>query len=436
MRPPFHPLLLAGLLVPAFALAQPAPDPTVLETIRTQLGDVRDAINDHYFPKEKVTRAFLERCAATEKALVKAKSVNEAYGLVADTLASLDPRIRFYPPMRANRVDYSWEWQIIGQAAWVTQVDREGDAAKQGLQRGDRVLSIEGITLSRDNFQQVYYVLGTLAPRPGLRIQVQSPGQEPRWLAIASTVRPQRKVRADGSRAYTKEENRRFDEFLEPKNHVRRVGSVAVWKASELLRDTSAVAKGLKLVQDGSGLVLDLRGLYVRDHETVLRLLDGLFKEGFESGVIDRDGLDYKLRAGGDSQAFGGTVLVLVDSQTAGYAEVLARMIQQRQRGVIIGDRTMGRAFEELLTGFARGTFFSFNVGGVSLPEGEVVMADGVAVDGRGVAPDYQLLPTAADLAGRRDIVMSKALAMLKETLSPEEAYKLFPHYEDVDDDY
>jgi C-terminal processing protease CtpA/Prc len=431
----FRRFLLAGLLVPALALAQPAPDPSILGTIGTQLGDVRDAINDYYFPKDKVTRAFLDRCAATEKAILKAKSVNEAYGLVADTLASLDPRIRFYPPMRANRVDYSWEWQIIGQAAWVTQVDREGDAAKQGLQRGDRVLSIEGITLSRDNSQQVYYVLGTLAPRPGLRIQVQSPGQEPRWLAIASTVRPQRKVRADGRRAYTKEENRRFDEFLEPKNHVRRVGSVAVWKASELLRDTSAVAKGLKLVQ-GGGLVLDLRGLYVRDHEPVLRLLDGLFKEGFESGAIDRDGLDYKLRVGGDSQAFGGTVLVLVDSQTAGYAEVLARMIQQRQRGVIVGDRTMGRAFEELRTGFARGTLFSFNVGGVSLPAGEVVMADGVAVDGRGVTPDYQLLPTAADLAGRRDIVMSKALAMLKEALSPEEAYQLFPHYEDVDDDY
>jgi AmiR/NasT family two-component response regulator len=46
------------------------------------------------------------------------------------------------------------------------------------------------------------------------------------------------------------------------------------------------------------------------------------------------------------------------------------------------------------------------------------------------------LLPAPADLAARRDIAMSKALAMLKETLSPEDAYRLFPHYEDIDDDY
>ncbi len=430
-------MLLAVALVPAPGRAQPAPDAAALNTVRTQFGDVRDALKEYYFPAAKVTPDFLARCAATDRAVAGARSLNEAYGLIADALAALDPRIRYYPPVRANRVDYSWEWGIIGANAHVTQVDHEGDAAKQGLQRGDRILSIEGIALGRDNYQQVFYALGTLAPRPGLRIQVQSPGQEPRWLAIASTIRPQRKLRADGSRTYTKEENRRHEEFLQPENHVRRVGQAAVWQAQDLHRDALAVAKGLKLAQEAGGLVLDLRGRYVRQHEPVLRLLDGLFTEGFESGSVDRDGLAYKLRVGGNSRAFTGTVLVLVDAETAGYAEVLARIIQQRQRGVIIGDRTMGRVFDEILAASARGTAFSFNVGGVGIPVGEVVMADGVALDGRGVTPDYhQLLPKPADLAGRRDPVMSKALAMLKETLSPEDAYRLFPHYEDVDDDF
>jgi C-terminal processing protease CtpA/Prc len=446
MRLSLNPLLCGAILAAAAsAPAQTASsfDAAALNTARTMLGDIREVVSDEYRPAAKVTPAFLARCAETDRALGSAKSMNEAYALIADTLSSLDKRIRLHPPGRTTRVDYSWEWRLIGPAAYVTQVDREGDAAKQGLRLGDKILSFEGLPLDRENYQQINYAMNTLAPRPGLRVQVQSPGQEPRWLAIASTIRPQRKTRTVGAgtmmrfeRVYTKEEHRRFDEFRDPKNHVRRVGQVAVWRANELRQDSSAVADGLKLVRGASGLVLDLRGQYVRSHKTVLRLLDGLFTESFESGAVEKEGLDDKLRVNGGSQSFTGTVLVLVDSETASYAEVLARILQQKQRGVIIGDHTMGRVLQELSVGFARGTLFSFTSGGMYLPSGEIVMADGVALDGRGVAPDYRLLPAPADLAGRRDIVLSKALAMLKETLSPEDAYKLFPHYGDIDDDY
>ena len=173
------------------------------------------------------------------------------------------------------------------------------------------------------------------------------------------------------------------------------------------------------------------------DHRNALQLLNGLFAEGFDTGgVIEKDGLDDRLTIKGDQQAFVGTLLILVDAETAAYAEVLVHIIQQRQRGVIIGDRTMGRVFEEKIAATARGTAYAYNVSGISIPYGEVVFKDGTVLDGRGVAPDYQLLPSPADLAARRDIVLSKALELVKEKLSPEEAYALFPRYEDLEDDY
>lgn len=430
---------VAVVLLPALvqngAMAQSASGRAAIEALGTQMGDMRDIIRERYFPSSKVTPAFFERCKATEKALAKAGSLDEASALVADALASLDPRIRFYPAIRTNRVDYSWDWRLIGSAAYVTQVDREGDAARQGLKLGDRILSIDGLPVGRENFEQIYYILNILTPRPGLNVVAQSPGGQPRSLAIASTIRPTR-FRNDGSRIYTKEQDRRRHEFFEPSAHVRRVGKAVVWQAHELRPENRAVAKGLKLIGDATGLVLDLRGQYLQEHDTVLRLLEGLFTDTFETGVIRKEGLDTKLRVSGDSDAFKGTVLVLVDSQTAVYAEVLARILQQRQRGVIVGDRTMGRVFEERQFSIARGRVSDFSIGGLRIPTGEVSMADGVALDGTGVIPDYQVWPTPADLAGRRDVALSKALDLLKENLSPEDAYKLFPHYEDVDDDY
>jgi len=409
---------------------------------RSVLEDMERAVEDHYYPHDRPGKAFAARCAEAAAAIDRASSNAEAFAAIADALASLDPRIRLIPPLRQVRVDYSWQWELVGNTAYVTQVDREGDARRQGLLLGDRVLSLEGVAPDRSNYQSLYYAFRTLAPRPGLRIQVQSPGQEPRWLAIAATIRPQRKLLASGTRSsfwttwkLSETDVRHRDEFFDLAKHLHRIGPTAVWRAIELERDTGAVADGLKQIRGAGALVLDLRGEWIGRHETVLRLLDGLFLQGFDAGVVKRDrDFDIELRVHGDSSAFTGMVLVLVDAQTRGYAEVLARILQLRQRGVVIGDRTMGRAFEEMRVYHARGATFAFASAGVVVPAGEIVLADHSSVDGTGVIPDLLLLPQAADLAARRDVVLARAFALLKQKVAPEDAYNLV-HLASEDDD-
>ena len=449
-------LLLLSLVVPALgASPPPAPDFTAddVAAARSTLNDLQSDVEANYHPRNKVGREFAAHCQETGRLLGKARSLNEANALIADALTSLDPRIRFYPPTRTAWADYSWRWRLIGDAAYVTQIDRVGDAVKQGLHLGDRIIALDGMPLDRGSYQQLYYTFHTLAPSPGLRIQVQSPGAEVRELAIAATIRPQRKLRQSNfggvihlERALSETDDRYRDEFFDVKSHVQRVGPVGVWKPEELHRDPLAVAQGLALLQGSETLVLDLRGKYLAQHDNVERLLNGLFSRDFAVGRIEDSGSGTPLRVRGQKDAFLGVIVVLVDSETAAYAEVFARVIQQQQRGVVMGDRTMGRVLEErMFRETIRGSGLgaknliassNFNLAGVLVPTGDVVLADGSRLEGAGVIPDYLLLPKPADLAAHRDIVLAQALALLKQKISPEDAYRLFPHHEDEDDEY
>jgi len=412
------------------------------DAARTMLSDMEQAVERNYYPPERAGKEFAARCAEAGQAIDRAGSNAEAFAAIADALASLDPRIRFLPPIRQVRIDYGWKWRMIGDAGFVTEVDREGDARRQGLQLGDRVLSVEGTPIDRTSWQAIHYTFNTLAPRPGLRVQVQTPGQEPRLLALAATVRPQRRLLTSGSRTsfwttwqLSETDARHRDEFYDLTQHLHLSGTTVVWRAIELDRDIDSVADGLKRLRGAAALVLDLRGQWVGRHETVMRLLDGLFRQGFDAGVIKREETFHTtLRVHGDSAAFTGVVLVLVDAETRGYAEILARIIQLRQRGVIIGDRTMGRAFQEVQVHHARGATFAFSAAGVVVPAGEILLADGASVDGTGVIPDLLLLPQPADLAGKRDVVLARAFALLKQRIAPEEAYNLV-HLASEDDD-
>src|SRR5262245_38847261 len=64
---------------------------------------------------------------------------------------------------------------------------------------------------------------------------------------------------------------------------------------------------------------------------------------------------------------------------------------------------------------------------GVSVTNANVIMADGKSLEGVGVKPDELLLPTAADLAAKRDPVLARAAAIVGFELPPDKAGAMFP---------
>jgi C-terminal processing protease CtpA/Prc len=64
---------------------------------------------------------------------------------------------------------------------------------------------------------------------------------------------------------------------------------------------------------------------------------------------------------------------------------------------------------------------------GMSITDADVIMSDGVSLEGVGVAPDEVMLPTAADMAAGRDPVMAHAFSLVGMKIEPEKAGTLFP---------
>ena len=63
---------------------------------------------------------------------------------------------------------------------------------------------------------------------------------------------------------------------------------------------------------------------------------------------------------------------------------------------------------------------------GESITVADVIMSDGKSLEHVGVTPDELVLPTPAELAAGRDVVLSRAAALLGATLDPVKAATLY----------
>ncbi|MCC7017917.1 MAG: hypothetical protein IT564_12010 [Rhodospirillales bacterium] len=129
---------------------------------------------------------------------------------------------------------------------------------------------------------------------------------------------------------------------------------------------------------------------------------------------------------------FKGQIVILVDSESASAAEVLARVLQIEKRGIVVGDRTSGAVMVgammmdaiELPSGSEELRLIPY---GFSVTVADMIMTDGKSLERVGVTPDELLLPSPADLAAGRDPVLSRAISLLGGTLDPVAAGKVFP---------
>jgi carboxyl-terminal processing protease len=129
---------------------------------------------------------------------------------------------------------------------------------------------------------------------------------------------------------------------------------------------------------------------------------------------------------------FLGRIVALVDSESGSAAEILARVLQLEQRGVVIGGRTAGSVMVggtmmsgvELISASDELSILPY---GFSVTVADVIMKDGKSLERTGVTPDEVLVPTQEDLAAGRDPVLACAAAILGVTRDAAAAGKLLP---------
>lgn len=391
---------------------------------------IRDDIRKYYYDPAFRGIDLDARTKIAEERIKQAKTNAEVFGIIAQLLLEFnDSHTLFLPPQRSARIEYGWQMQTFGDDCFVIAVKPKSDAEAQGLKPGDKVLKIDGIAPNRGNLWFYYYLYTALAPRPVVKIEVQSPGEQPRQLELKAKVKTGKQVfdltDTFDLNAYYRELE---DEARMTEHRAVEVSKdVAIWRMPSFDLTSDGVDERIDKVKKYQTLIIDLRRNGGGAVETLQRVVGNLFDRDITIGNIKlrKETKPMLAKTRGDS-GFKGRLFVLVDSNSGSASEVLARVVQLEKRGTILGDLTAGKVMRSRLyphqIGLETVVFY-----GVSVTDADLIMSDGKSIEGIGVTPDEVLLPTADDLRSQKDSVLSRAATLAGGTLEPAEAGKLFP---------
>lgn len=425
---------LAAVAVAPQSLRAQGLDRIERERALSMLSNIKDDLKKNYYDPSIRGMDVDVRFKTAEEKIKQAKSLGQAFGIIAQVLLDLnDSHTSFTPPSRAVSVEYGWQMQAIGDQCFVAAVKPGSDAEAKGMRPGDLVLSIDGFKPTRKELWKVEYYYYALSPRPGMRLVLQSPGQQPRQLEVAAKVRQGKRVlNLTGTGTSSQDINDLIRESEDADRRMRhrfqKLGGVVVWKMPTFGFEPEQVDSLMAdHIKGSSGLILDLRGNPGGFVRTLERLAGHFFDHDLK--IADRKGRKEKkpvIAKTRGKDIFSGKVVVLVDSKSASASELFARLMQIEKRGVVIGDVSAGAVMQS--------KFYQQELGvntvviyGASITDADVIMTDGNSLEHTGVIPDELLRPTPEDMAANRDPVMVRAAELLGVKLDPVKAGAMFP---------
>jgi len=394
---------------------------------KDMLKAVKNEIKEKYYDSNYKGVNLDERFKIAEDKLDQASSLGQAFGIIAQAVLDLnDSHTTFYPPSRSTKFDYGVRMQMIGNKCFVINVRPGSDAEKKGLQPGDQILSIEGFKPNRKDMWKMMYYYKTLSPRPGMNLVVQSPSaKEPREVSFASKVKTEKTIL--DFEDLLREVELSSDDVVE--HRFVQVGNTVIWKMPTFATEPSIITGIMqgKLSRAGN-LILDLRG-NGGGYVVTLEELAGYFVEK-DTKIADLKGrkeMKPQMAKSKGKDVYKGNLIVLIDSNSGSASELFARFVQIHQRGVVIGDQSAGAVMQSRGVPMQLGAD-SIIPYGLSITNADVIMTDGNSLEHIGVTPQLVMLPTGADLAAGRDVVLAAALQLFGEKVAPEQAGKFFPY--------
>jgi len=423
-------LLLFSFPAPARAQQMSKMDRDRDEQMLTTVGD---EVLKHYYDPNYHGVDLKAQFAAAKLRMKNANSNSMALGEIAAALDPLnDSHTFFLPPQYAFRNDYGWQYQMVGDRCFVTQVRPGSDAEVKGVKPGDQILGINGYAPTRDTLWKMQYDFGVLRPQPGLRLALQDPLGNKRTVGVAAAVHPTKRVMdltlRDGGGDYfdiMRQDERQWHSVRA--RYAESGDALLILKLPGFYFSESEVDSMMNKARKHNALIVDLRGNPGGSVDMLQHFAGGVFDKDVK--IADRVGRKERKPqiAKGSHYSFTGKLVVLVDSRSASAAELFARLMQIEKRGIVLGDRSSGHVMEARYYseqfGVETAVFF-----GVSVTEADLIMTDGKSLEHSGVTPDEVLLPTAADLASGRDPVIARAAELLGVKISPEDAAKMFPY--------
>jgi carboxyl-terminal processing protease len=367
-----------------------------------------------------------------ENSIQQAQSPGQTFGIIAQALTAFhDSHTFFIPPSRIAHVNYGWRMAMVGDRCLVKGVKPKSDADLKGVRAGDEILNIDGFRPTRDNLWRMKFAYYALQPRTTVRLQVGSPDGAMRQVEIAASVKPGKQIiDLVGSTAEFEYWDMLRDEMAEAAIDPHKTYTIGkeliIYRMPDFSIESGELDNVMERIRKYDRLILDLRG----NGGGAVSVLERVAGYLLGKGVVVAERKGRKTEKPITAQAPGARVeaklILLVDSESASAAELLARAVQLEKRGTVIGDRTSGAVRQSreysLQLGVSRVVMY-----GVSVTNADLIMKDGKSLEQAGVIPDEIVLNTPATMAAAGDATLARAAEMLGVKLSVEDAGKIFP---------
>ncbi len=387
------------------------------------LSDIKKTLKEHYYDKNYHGIDLDTRFKEAEKRINTYEFNAQIFREIAMLVMEFDDsHTRFIPPSRANRVEYGFTLQMIGDKCFVVQVKNGSDAEKQGITPGDQILSIgtAKVVPTRDSLWKINYLIYQLDPRESLLVTLRDMSGIERSVTVAASFKTQNERREEAER-------NRKKRLEDPYKCIPINNGVIACRLESFSIEQKYIDRMMDDASKHQKLILDLRGNRGGYVKVMQRLIGYFFDREIPIGtmVMRNKSLERSAKPV-KGKIFNGNIIVLTDSNSGSASEVFARVMQIQKRGTIVGDVSAGAVMTSYLISMtnARGVPGMETLSGFALNVtiSDLIMSDGSRLEKVGVIPDHLVGPSPAALSGKNDPVLAYSASLFGASLSSEKA--------------
>ncbi len=252
-----------------------------------------------------------------------------AYGLDPYSTYLTPEQVREYNENKENQVGIGAELSQYASYLYVIAPMKGSPADEAGLRAGDIIEYIEGKATRDISLYDAKQLLNGPAGSE-VKLRVMRANARPLTLTVKrGTFRaPAAEIKMEAGRI-----------------GVVRINSLANTEASEIRNRIQELLK-----QGAQKILLDLRGTAGGSLAEAVAVANFFIGEGTLAQTIGREGKALKSYSADPREViFTGPVVALIDTSTAGAAEIIAAALLERNRGQVVGDRSFGAGTEQQL---------------------------------------------------------------------------------------